>query len=109
MKSRRAELAMAGVTVVWGSTFVLVKEALADVSTILFLALRFSLAAAALWLIYSGSVKARYQGWKTLAPGAFAGCLLFASYFFQTAGLKLTTPSKSAFITGLSIPMVPLA
>lgn len=109
MKARRAELAMVAVTVVWGSTFVLVKEALADVSTVLFLALRFSLAAVVLWIIYSKTVRARSAGWSTLGPGALAGLLLFAAYFFQTAGLKLTTPSKSAFITGLSIPMVPLA
>jgi drug/metabolite transporter (DMT)-like permease len=109
MKARRAELAMVGVTVIWGSTFVLVKDALADISTILFIALRFSLAALALWFIYSRAVRARHAGWKTLGPGVFAGLLLFGSYYFQTAGLKLTTPSKSAFITGLSIPMVPLA
>jgi drug/metabolite transporter (DMT)-like permease len=109
MKSRRAELAMAGVTVVWGSTFVLVKEALADISTILFLALRFSVAAVALWLIYSRAVRARFTGWRQLIPAVAAGGALFAGYFFQTAGLKLTTASKSAFITGLSIPMVPLA
>ena len=37
---------------VWGATFVLVKEALADVSTLLFLAMRFTLAAAALALVF---------------------------------------------------------
>ncbi len=109
MKQRRAELAMVGVTVVWGSTFVLVKEALADVSTMLFLALRFSLAAVVLWVIYRKAVRARSAGLSTLGPGAGAGVLLFAAYLLQTAGLKLTSPSKSAFITGLSIPMVPLA
>ncbi|MCU1325065.1 MAG: hypothetical protein JWN34_435, partial [Bryobacterales bacterium] len=60
MKARRAELAMVGVTVIWGSTFVLVKDALADISTILFIALRFSLAALALWFIYSKAVRARH-------------------------------------------------
>jgi drug/metabolite transporter (DMT)-like permease len=43
-----------------------------------------------------------------IAPGIFAGSLLFAAYVFQTLGLERTTPSKSAFLTGLSIPMVPL-
>jgi drug/metabolite transporter (DMT)-like permease len=37
-----------------------------------------------------------------------AGCLLFVAYVFQTKGLELTSPPKSAFLTGLSIPMVPL-
>jgi drug/metabolite transporter (DMT)-like permease len=99
----RAELALAGITVIWGSTFVLVKSALADVSTWVFLALRFSLAALALYAIYRGSLKR-----KGIGPGIAAGCLLFAAYVCQTLGLELTTPSKSAFLTGLSIPMVPL-
>jgi drug/metabolite transporter (DMT)-like permease len=104
MKARsRAELALAGVTLIWGSTFVLVKSALADVSTYLFLALRFTLAALALYLIYRRALK-RQAVW----PGIAAGCLLFSAYVCQTLGLELTTPSKSAFLTGLSIPMVPL-
>ncbi|MES1261033.1 MAG: DMT family transporter, partial [Acidobacteriota bacterium] len=88
----------------WGATFVLVKSALADVSTYLFLTLRFAVAAVALIAIYRGALKRRGIG-----PGIVAGCLLFAAYVFQTLGLELTTPSKSAFLTGLSIPMVPLA
>ena len=99
----RAELALVAITVIWGSTFVLVKEALADVSTILFLALRFGLAALVLAAVYRKSL--RRSG---LWPGVAAGCLLFVAYWFQTSGLKLTTASKSAFLTGLSIPMVPL-
>jgi drug/metabolite transporter (DMT)-like permease len=103
MKRLRAELALAGVTVIWGTTFVVVKSALAEVSTFVFLTLRFWVAAAALILIYRGAI--RRQG---IGPGAFAGCLLFTAYVFQTLGLERTTPSKSAFLTGLSIPMVPL-
>ena len=48
-------------------------------------------------------------GEQAFGRGAAAGCLLFVAYVFQTKGLELTTPSKSAFLTGLSIPMVPLA
>jgi drug/metabolite transporter (DMT)-like permease len=105
MKARsRAELALAGVTVIWGATFVLVKSALQDISTYLFLALRFTVAAVVLFAIYRATLKR-----KGIGPGIFAGCLLFAAYVCQTLGLELTTPSKSAFLTGLSIPMVPLA
>jgi drug/metabolite transporter (DMT)-like permease len=103
-KRVRAELALAGVTVIWGATFVLVKSALADVSTVLFLALRFSVAALALFAVYRSALKR-----SGLWPGIAEGCLLFVAYVFQTEGLELTTPSKSAFLTGLSIPMVPLA
>jgi drug/metabolite transporter (DMT)-like permease len=104
MKSARAELALIGVTIIWGTTFVLVKSALAEVSALLFLALRFTLAAVALGVLLRGRVRRR-----DLRPGIAAGCLLFTAYVFQTVGLELTTPSKSAFLTGLAIPMVPLA
>jgi drug/metabolite transporter (DMT)-like permease len=102
MTRLRAELALAGVTIIWGTTFVVVKSALAEVSTFVFLALRFSVAALALIAIYR-----RALGRNNLWPGIFAGVLLFAAYVFQTLGLERTTPSKSAFLTGLSIPMVP--
>lgn len=100
----RAELALVAVTVIWGTTFVVVKAALADVSALMFLALRFVLAAAVLGLIYRKAVRR-----AALGPGLLAGGLLFTAYVFQTLGLEYTTPSKSAFLTGLSIPMVPLA
>ena len=103
MKNARAELALVGVTIIWGTTFVVVKSALAEVSTWLFLALRFTLAALALLLIYRRAMR---RG--SLGAGILAGVALFTAYVFQTLGLELTTPSKSAFITGLSIPMVPL-
>jgi drug/metabolite transporter (DMT)-like permease len=104
MKAWRGELALAGITIIWGSTFVLVKSALAEVSAILFLALRFTIAALALTIIYRRGI--RRDG---ILPGLLAGVLLFTAYVFQTKGLELTTASKSAFLTGLSIPMVPLA
>jgi drug/metabolite transporter (DMT)-like permease len=99
----RAELALVGVTIIWGTTFVVVKAALTQVSTFVFLTMRFWVAAAALILIYRRAI--RRQG---IGAGVLAGSLLFTAYVFQTRGLELTTPSKSAFLTGLSIPMVPL-
>ncbi|MGH9666252.1 MAG: EamA family transporter, partial [Bryobacteraceae bacterium] len=50
----RADLALAGICFVWGSTFILVKEALADISPLLFLALRFGVAAGALAVLFRG-------------------------------------------------------
>jgi drug/metabolite transporter (DMT)-like permease len=102
MKRLRADFALAGVTIIWGTTFVLVKSALAEVSTFIFLTLRFWIAAVAMLLIYRGAIRK-----QTLGPGVLAGTLLFTAYVLQTLGLEYTTPSKSAFLTGLSIPMVP--
>ena len=107
-RQRAAEAALVLNTVVWGSTFVLVKAALADVSPILFLALRFGLATAALLLVFRRARPAPGGAWKALAAGALTGTFLFAGYLFQTLGLRLTTAPKSAFITGLSTVMVPL-
>ncbi len=108
MKTWKADLALAGVTVIWGATFVMVKSALDHVSPVLFLALRFTLAAAVLFALYRSSVR-RIAGRSAILPGLIAGVCLFLGYFFQTTGLRFTTPSKSAFLTGLAIPMVPLA
>ncbi len=107
MSARKAEAALVWNTVVWGSTFVLVKAALDDISPILFLALRFSLATAALVGLFAARRRLVWN-WRTAAAGALAGVFLFAGYLTQTLGLRLTSAPKSAFITGLASVMVPL-
>jgi drug/metabolite transporter (DMT)-like permease len=106
-RSKAAESALVWNTVVWGSTFVLVKNALGGISPILFLALRFSLATAILLLLFRGLGKGPHTA-RSLAAGAVTGTFLFAGYLFQTWGLRLTTAPKSAFLTGLNSVMVPL-
>jgi drug/metabolite transporter (DMT)-like permease len=110
MRTRRwqAELALASVAMVWGSTFVLVKSALEDISTVFFLTLRFSIAAAALGfllLLRPGRPALQRGAWT---GGIVTGCLLYAGYVLQTLGLRYTAASKSGFITGLYIVLVPL-
>ena len=105
----RAEIGLASICLVWGATFVVVKSALADVSTLLFLGLRFTLATLVLLVIFlfrRGIGAAFRRG--PLLGGILAGCCLFSGYFLQTAGLKYTTPGKCGFITGLYIVLVPL-
>jgi len=104
---RRAEAALAANALVWGTTFVLNKAALQYISPVLFLALRFSLAAIALLLLFRGSVRVRITG-RMLAGGCLIGIFLFTGFLLQTMGLQSTTPTKSAFITGLTTVMVPL-
>jgi drug/metabolite transporter (DMT)-like permease len=102
----RAYLLMLFVVAVWGSTFVLVKGALADATPGVFNLVRMTLAFAVMGVAYH-----RYwrtiQGWQVWA-GALVGACLAMGYQFQTTGLARTTPSKSAFITGLMVVMVPL-
>lgn len=104
----RADLALVGIALIWGATFVLVKQALQDVSTLVFLALRFSLASVALAAVFR-PLPGKFVNPRTLLTGGvLAGLCLSAGYLFQTVGLRYTSASKSAFITGLSIVMVPV-
>lgn len=96
------------VALIWGATFVLVKEALDDVSTLLFLTLRFAVASTALGILFSRKFGERENLAHTVKGGLIAGVCLFSGYVLQTFGLKYTTAAKAGFITGLYIPLVPL-
>jgi drug/metabolite transporter (DMT)-like permease len=106
-RRKAAELALVFNTLVWGATFILVKSALVGISPLLFLALRFSLATAALALLFHKPL-AKRDAWKGAGAGVLVGSFLFLGYLLQTLGLRLTSAPKSAFITGLTSVMVPL-
>lgn len=104
----RGELALIAATVIWGVSFTIVKDVLNEVSTLLFLAIRFSVGALAMGLFLVPRLRhyrytRRHLGWCALG-----GVLLMAGMSLQTIGLKLTTISKSAFLTSLYIVVVPL-
>ncbi len=101
------DLSLVAIALIWGSTFVLVKRALADVSTLLFLTLRFTVATVALALVFRKQFRGANLK-QSLRGGLFAGVCLFSGYVLQTFGLKYTSASKTGFITGLYIPLVPL-
>jgi len=102
----RAYLLMLFVVAVWGSTFVLIKGALADATPAAFNLVRMTLAFLVLAVAYHRSWRG-IRGWQ-IALGALVGLCLATGYQFQTIGLVRTTPSKSAFITGLVVVLVPL-
>jgi drug/metabolite transporter (DMT)-like permease len=102
----RAYLLMLFVVAVWGSTFVLIKSALADASPAAFNLARMTLAFLVLAIAYHRSWRG-IRKWH-IGAGAIVGLCLAAGYQFQTTGLVYTTPSKSAFITGLVVVLVPL-
>ena len=104
MGRARALALLVGATTVWGATFIVVKRGLDGTAPLAFLALRFLIAAAVLLpLLRSRGVRAPRSVW----PYA-CGVALAAGYAFQTAGLVTTTPARSAFITALSVVLVPL-
>jgi drug/metabolite transporter (DMT)-like permease len=102
---KKAEALLVTITFIWGSTFVIVKGALADASPLAFLAVRFVLAGLLLFVVL-GRWRRLSRG--AILPGVILGLFLFAGYLCQTYGLLYTTPSKSAFITGSSVILVPL-
>jgi len=101
------DLSLLAVTLVWGSTFVLVKQALASVSTLLFLTLRFGVATFLLAVIFRKDFRTA-DLWPSVRGGVLAGLCLFSGYVLQTFGLKYTSASNAGFITGLFVPLVPL-
>ncbi len=103
--SRKAELSLLLLTFIWGTTFPLVKTALFFSSAFVFLTFRFGLATLAIWLIFSKKISFKDKG--VLKAGAVIGVFLFLGFAFQTLGLKYTAASKSAFITGLFVVMIP--
>jgi len=105
-RTLKADLALAGVTLIWGSTFVLIKLALSDASPLAFVLIRFALATALLLAIFGRSGRLFAPG--LARAGAVVGVFLCAGFWFQTIGMQYTTPAKSAFITAMSVAMVPL-
>jgi drug/metabolite transporter (DMT)-like permease len=105
----KGDLALVFVTFIWGATFILVKDALNGVSTMLFLTLRFTLATLALWFVFRGrgSHYPRNRR-RELLIGLLIGACLFSGYVLQTLGLRYTTASKTGFITGFNIVLVPV-
>src|SRR5215831_17660673 len=105
-RSLKAHILLVLMTFIWGTTFVLIKKALQSASPLLFNAIRMSLAAILLAVIYRRHLS--HMTRATFRAGVAVGVFLFLGYAFQTTGLHLTTPSKSAFLTGVSTVLVPL-
>lgn len=102
----QADLALGIIALIWGSTFVLVKNALDTVGPLTFVGLRFALAAAFLTLFFSRRARGLARAdWQV---GALLGILLALGYVFQTIGLQTTTSAKAGFITGMSVVIVPI-
>ncbi|MGE5507520.1 MAG: DMT family transporter [Chitinophagales bacterium] len=101
-----SDLVLILVTLIWGVTFSLTKRGVAAVPPLYFLAIRFT-AAFAMLLAFGGR---RLRGF-TLAEwqaGLVAGFVYAAGFITQTLGLQRTLAAKAAFITGLSVILVPV-
>ncbi len=105
-KALAADLGLLGVSIIWGSTFVLVKESLNAASPFSFLFMRFAIAALFLLLLHPRAILR--MGGDCLRDGFILGSFLFAAFSLQTWGLTTVSASITAFITGLYVVFTPL-
>lgn len=99
-------LSLLAVTAVWGSTFVVVKDAVERMPVTDFLTWRFALAALAMLLLRPRSVAS--LGSQGRRAGMLLGLALGAGYLLQTLGLQTTGAAVSGFITGMFVVLTPL-
>lgn len=110
LKRYMADILLLCVTFVWGTTFVLVQDAIRVLPVFTFLALRFCVGGLILFapVFLMPSLRTQLKTRALWWSGVMLGIWLFAGYAFQTLGLLYTTPAKSGFITGLCVVLVPV-
>jgi drug/metabolite transporter (DMT)-like permease len=102
----QAEILLVFITIIWGSTFTVVKKALLQVSPILLVTLRFWIAAAVIAFFMRGQF--RNINSRTVLQGVILSVAFLGGFVLQTLGLRDTTPSNSAFITSMCVLLVPV-
>jgi len=100
----RAHLALVGAAFFFGTTFLVVKDAVERAGPVPFLAIRFLVGAAVVWAF----ARRRPSAPGLVRAGGLCGAALLGGYLFQTIGLQYVSSSVSAFITYLLVVIVPL-
>lgn len=100
------ELALIGITLLWGATFLIVHIAVAHAGPLFFVGLRFVTAGLLSLLFFRKAVRRLTR--TELLAGSAIGVTIFLGYALQTYGLQTVNSSTSAFLTALYVPMVPL-
>ena len=90
---------------IWGSSFVILKNTIAELPTLYVLAIRFSGGAVLLSLVFAKQLKKIDM--EYLRHGLILGLILFFAYVIQTFGLQYTSPGKNAFLTSTYCVVVP--
>ena len=98
-------VALLTAALIWGSSFIVMKNAVEGVPVFMLLGIRFTVGCLLLTMIFHRRLKR--IGKKQLLHGAVVGTLLFAAYTVQTFGLRETTPGKNAFLTAVYCVLVP--
>lgn len=100
-----AKIALLTATLIWGSSFIIVKDVVDSVPPNLLLSIRFSVACLVLCLIFWKRLKNLNR--EYFIQGAVVGALLFLAYCSQTIGITDTTPGKNSFLTAVYCVIVP--
>jgi drug/metabolite transporter (DMT)-like permease len=104
-KNKIGDLAILAAAIIWGSSFIIMKDTLSSVPTFYLLAIRFIPASVILALI--GIRELRRINLTYIKYGVISGLLLIMAYVLQTLGLNATTPGKNAFLTTVYCIIVP--
>lgn len=102
---RFAKLALLLATIIWGSSFIIMKNAVDQIPTPYLLGIRFSVAAVLLAILFAKRLKQINK--EYIWQSAIIGLCLYLAYFVQTLGLARTTPGKNAFLTAVYCIIVP--
>jgi drug/metabolite transporter (DMT)-like permease len=102
----RAELALMGITLLWGATFLIVKTAMTVTGPLFFVGLRFGTATIVAGIIARSVLRGTTR--REWVAGIAIGLGIFIGYSLQTWGLRTIPSSMSAFITAIYVPLVPL-
>lgn len=102
----RQEVALVLVTMLWGSTFLVIHIAMQHSGPLFFVGVRFTIAGVVSMLLFRRHMAGLTR--REAGAGVAIGCALFLGYYLQTLGLRTITSSQSAFITALYVPIVPL-
>ncbi|HQF41374.1 MAG TPA: DMT family transporter [Ignavibacteriaceae bacterium] len=106
MKKHIGETALFSMTITWGATFALMKDAFSDISPTLFVGIRFTIAT--LLIIPFTFNRLKLINKQTFLAGSILGIFYFSGFATQTIGLNLTTATKSGFITGTFVVFIPI-
>ncbi len=100
-----AKAALVLATIIWGTSFVIIKDTVDLISPNYLMALRFTGAFILLCVIFFK--KLGKINFETLWQGALIGVFLYLAYYWQTFGIMFTTPGKNAFLTAVYCVLVP--
>ena len=98
-------LALLTAAVIWGTSFIVMKDTVDHIPVFQLLAIRFTLAGLLLALVFRKRLMRSAR--SLLSHRAVCGALLLSAYATQTFGLKTTTPGANAFLTAVYCVMVP--